>query len=403
MPPVNQYAFGMEYYAEYTVEVFDRNVEGGRTARDICHVDIEDPQDGFTEVLSVPEDSYYLKYAGTITIEHLMRLFSVMLPETSSPPEVIQTEKRGEIQAVTMTAKICTHDDQGYAIKPYARETVLICPIPIYKGETDLPDEVVDSEPFAEKYGVVFDWLEQYPELELMQKKYCPDEMQGFIVDTAEEKKEYEERRMMVREDYLSKKMFMSLPAGLYIESNILNKDETGRAFDEAVLPTKEERELQWKRIKAVGVDQRLCTIYSIEQIRPSPTVKKKLRTTKGDKTISLTGPCTDEEINEDCSKSHQDKNILFLPCPKCTEFEGVVVIPIITDKMKNILIPFESEIDELDPDELFKLCQYLHTVNFICKKCGHVFNYDNYLANEEVKYSKLKWVTIFDRTKNKD
>ena len=72
-----------------------------------------------------------------------------------------------------------------------------------------------------------------------------------------------------------------------------------------------------------------------------------------------------------------------------------------ITDKFENLYIAFESEIDQLNPDELFELCQYLHKEDFICKKCEYVYTYDEYLANEADKYSKLEWTVIYDKNKS--
>ena len=291
----NQYAFGMEYYVEYTLEIVDPQEAAGRTALDISHVDIEEPEDGFTDVLSAPDDPRYLKYAGTLTIDHLLRLFSVMLPEASNPPEVVSREQHGEMQSVSLSSDICSYDDQGYALKSYARESVLVCPIPVYLGEGDLPDEVVDSEQFTEPYGIVFTWLETYPALELMQQKYCPDEMRGFIVETATSKKEPDTRLVVLKEDYLSKSMLMDLDEGLYIESNLMRDGKN--LFSEPVAPTKQERELQWKRIKAAGANHRLCYVCSLEKIYRPPADACDHSITKGDITISLTNTLTNDPL----------------------------------------------------------------------------------------------------------
>lgn len=91
----------------------------------------------------------------------------------------------------------------------------------------------------------------------------------------------------------------------------------------------------------------------------------------------------------------------IFLTCPRCNEYAGVAEVKRITDKFENLYIAFESEIDQLNPDELFELCQYLHKEDFICKKCEYVYTYDEYLANEADKYSKLEWTVIYDKNKS--
>ena len=62
----------------------------------------------------------------------------------------------------------------------------------------------------------------------------------------------------------LTKKFFMSLPAGVYVASNCYNTLGPGCAtpvFNEYVAQ-REERKAQWDTIKAVGANQRLCDVY---------------------------------------------------------------------------------------------------------------------------------------------
>jgi hypothetical protein len=62
----------------------------------------------------------------------------------------------------------------------------------------------------------------------------------------------------------LTKKFFMSLPAGVYLVSNCYETLGPGLAtpaFSEYVAQ-EEGRKAQWGRIKAVCVDQRLCDVY---------------------------------------------------------------------------------------------------------------------------------------------
>ena len=62
----------------------------------------------------------------------------------------------------------------------------------------------------------------------------------------------------------LTKKFFMSLPAGVYLVSNCYDTLGPSRAtpvFNEYVVHC-QERSAQWDRIKAVGADQRLCDVY---------------------------------------------------------------------------------------------------------------------------------------------
>jgi len=62
----------------------------------------------------------------------------------------------------------------------------------------------------------------------------------------------------------LTKKFFMSLPAGVYVVSNCYDTLGLGCAtpvFNEYVAQ-REERKAQWDQIKAVGADQRLCDVY---------------------------------------------------------------------------------------------------------------------------------------------
>jgi hypothetical protein len=62
----------------------------------------------------------------------------------------------------------------------------------------------------------------------------------------------------------LTKKFFMSLPAGVYVVSNCYDTLGPGHAtpvFNEYVAP-QEERKSQWDRIKAAYADQRLCDVY---------------------------------------------------------------------------------------------------------------------------------------------
>ena len=62
----------------------------------------------------------------------------------------------------------------------------------------------------------------------------------------------------------LSKRFFMSLPAGIYLVSNCHEMIEPGRyrpCFNESIVPPA-EREAQWIRIKAAHADHRLCCVY---------------------------------------------------------------------------------------------------------------------------------------------
>jgi hypothetical protein len=62
----------------------------------------------------------------------------------------------------------------------------------------------------------------------------------------------------------LSKKVLMDLPTGAYLVSNCFKPVGPNRlapAFTENVA-SPAEREAQWRRIKAAGIDQRLCFVY---------------------------------------------------------------------------------------------------------------------------------------------
>lgn len=58
----------------------------------------------------------------------------------------------------------------------------------------------------------------------------------------------------------LSKKFFVSLPAGLYLVSNVALAPGQP-IFAKLVVPL-ETREAQWKRIKEVRVDGQLCSVF---------------------------------------------------------------------------------------------------------------------------------------------
>lgn len=58
----------------------------------------------------------------------------------------------------------------------------------------------------------------------------------------------------------LSKKFFMSLPAGLYLTSNV-GLAPSQPIFAELVEPL-EKREAQWKQIKELRVDNQLCGVF---------------------------------------------------------------------------------------------------------------------------------------------
>lgn len=67
----------------------------------------------------------------------------------------------------------------------------------------------------------------------------------------------------------LTKRLFMILPANLFLVSNCYMGRPDGSyapCFKEIVLPTLVERKDQWKRIVKAGAAQRLCYIYKSEE-----------------------------------------------------------------------------------------------------------------------------------------
>lgn len=71
-------------------------------------------------------------------------------------------------------------------------------------------------------------------------------------------------RKKTVEPQKLNKKYFLGLPTGVYLISNcceMVGPNTYTPAFHEYVA-SPEEREAQWKTIKAAHVNHRLCTIY---------------------------------------------------------------------------------------------------------------------------------------------
>ena len=63
-----------------------------------------------------------------------------------------------------------------------------------------------------------------------------------------------------IAREKLTKKIFMALPEGAYLVSNVLEYGHTP-SFKEKVC-AKDERLKQWQRIVKSRVDQRLCLIF---------------------------------------------------------------------------------------------------------------------------------------------
>ncbi|MFA6015445.1 MAG: hypothetical protein WC742_10295 [Gallionellaceae bacterium] len=60
----------------------------------------------------------------------------------------------------------------------------------------------------------------------------------------------------------LSKKYFMSIPAGSFLASNC-GHSRTESIFAEVVASSTADKELQWGRIVKVSADQRQCQIFN--------------------------------------------------------------------------------------------------------------------------------------------
>jgi len=90
----------------------------------------------------------------------------------------------------------------------------------------------------------------------------------------------------------------------------------------------------------------------------------------------------------------------LYLQCPKCQEIEGVLDIPIIDDK-DEIYLDFPSDTDNLEVRDFNTLLDILHKEDFICTKCEHVFNYDDWMKKEKEKYDQLNFMSVSEFKKH--